>query len=366
MKHNYTTIEAVFHNSLILHLEKLEFTIANTACSLSYLPDCPSFSPALSLNFNFLQENNKADFFDLSFLSLHKDTSALDNFEELPSNLKQAIAEFVFEDILSALSKQLEMPITFLSSAEPVDESNLLYPFSFNFTFLDKSCPITLYLTSKSLEACLPSLKKLPKKKQDLSTIALACTVQIGSVDLSLSALQNLEAGDVILPDTLTYTTKESNDNVAVFTALGMSEYNNFPQFLCTIENSMLTLKQIYSPIEEKNMSEENQIQSEIQENIPQEEAENSSSEEKKKEQSAIQESNFSDIKVKLVFELERRMMSISELQNLHVGTNILLESDKNSPITLMLSDTAFAKARFVDIDGQYGLQLTEILVKKD
>ncbi len=72
------------------------------------------------------------------------------------------------------------------------------------------------------------------------------------------------------------------------------------------------------------------------------------------------------NVPLNLTFELERRTMTLGEVEELHVGTNIMLSTDPLSPVTINISDIPYAKARIVEIDKGYGLQITEILMKQD
>ncbi len=370
MKKNYSTVEAIFHNSLIKHLPSLDLKINDTACSLRYLPDSPVFKPAISLKIGLLQEFAMIDFSDLSFLSLHEDTKKVKNYEILPEELQQALSQYIFEDLLKNFSKILKTPVTFLANNESESkqiQSNELYAFSFLFTIKSKEIPLVFHLSQTCMEQLIPLLTLLPSLKTDFSQALIPCTIEVGSTELTLGELKDLGKGDVLLVDKLSHLGEEKS---ALFYPLSNNEYNQLPSFYCTLDKNTLIFSQTYRLTQDISMSEdivdqEAQVQENVQED--QEQVVQDTQAPTQSQASAPQEPvNFSDMKVKVSFELERRVMTIAELENLVIGSNILLDSDPKQPVTLLVSDTAFAKARVVEIEGRYGLQLTEILVKKD
>ncbi len=338
MKQQYTSLEAVFHNSLLLHFNSLEFQIEGQDCSLKYLSEYPKFEPKLSLALEMLQQPILIDCFDTSFLALHPDTSSLDNFTELPKQLQEALAEYIFENSLHAFSKVLDIPLTFLQTSE-YNEQSTFYQFAFMLTFQEKQVPLLFHIPTPCLEYLLPYLRKLPPKKTDISHVHLSYAIEIGEVDLKLAELQNLEKNDIIIPDT--FLLKE-NDQHAILHLLENNE--NLPSYFCSLEKNKLTLEKILNITQDSTMQENtvnNEENQEIVEKAP---------------------LNLDEITIKVSFELERREMPLTELQNLQIGTNILLESDIDSPVTLVVGNKAFAKARIVSIDDAYAVQLTQLL----
>ncbi len=369
MKKKYSTIEAVFHNTLISHLKSLDFNINSSDCSLHYLPDSPTFTPSISLNLRILSQRAVVDFSDLSFLSLHSDTKAIKNYANLPRELQQALAQYIFEDIMNKFAEIINTPITFLTEIDKEETTKAkenLYPFSFAFCVNSVQIPLVFHLPKICIEQIIPILTSLPTEKIDISNTLVPCTVEVGSMELSIQELRDLEEGDVLLVDSLSHLGQEKT---ALFYPLGMNEYNQLPAFLCTLEKNSLIFSQNYNLTQDISMSEElidqdQAMQEDLQEEMIQENADAPVIQEETAQSQAKVTTNFADIKMKVSFELERRTMTIAELENLSVGSNLLLDSDPLQPVTLVVSDTAFAKARIVEIEGKYGLQLTEIFVK--
>ncbi len=347
MKERYSTIEAVFQNSLIQYLDTIDFSVNGTQCSLRYLPNYPEFESATSLDILMLGKTIVVDFFDVSFLQLHEDTKAVENYASLPKPLQQALAEYIFENTLSTFSRAIETPLSFLDRVQ--ENSQHTVKVAFMFSFEDCECPLAFTVPQECVQHFITRLLSLPPKQNDVSHISLLCAVGVGDMELRLEELHDLEEGDVLIPDSVSHI---SSNPHALLYAVGCSELNDFPAFYCTLEKNTLTIMQPYSFKQENTMNDEqNQIDN---------------------AQTAGQEAapapvmNFNDIKVKLSFELEKRTMTVKELQELHEGTQIVLDSDPMQPVTVVVGDSPFAKARIVDIDGRYGLQLTKILVNKD
>ncbi len=365
MKRKYSTIEAIFHNSLVKHLPSLDLKINGVACSLRYLPDSPVFKPSITLKIGLLQEFAMIDFSDLSFLSLHNDTKNVNNYELLPEELQNALAQYIFDDILKKFARVLNTPLTFLTNTDEMSNkvAGKLFSFSFLFSYENKQIPLVFHLSQACIEQILPRLTALPSEKTDFSQTIVPCSVEVGSIELTINELRDLDKGDVLLVDTLSHLGEEKS---ALFYPLSHNEYNQLPSFYCTIEKNKLILSQTYRLTQDISMSEEIVEQVEqVQENA--QEAQGQEVQAQAAHAQVSQEpANFGDMKVKVSFELERRTMTIAELENLAIGTNLLLDSDPKQPVTLVVSDTAFAKARIVEIEGKYGLQLTEIMVNKD
>ncbi len=350
MKQTYTALEAALQNCLRLHLDSLNFMVGNTLCSLRYLGEYPSFEPKFSLKLDIVQQPVLIECFDTTFLSLHPETKDLQDIDCLPKELKQALAQFLFETPLQQFSQITNMPMSFLRESQEIPMEKAL-TYAFMFSFDNKEIPLIIRITEDCAHMFIQKLKSLPSKKTDLSHIPMSCATIVGSMEISLKDLQGLELGDVLIPDTLNHL---SHERSALFQVVGVDIYNDLPSFICQLNGNELQLLQPYSLKQEINMSQEQEFASEQAPTGAPHEA------------SEPKTPKFDEIKVKLSFELERRMMTLGELQDLQVGTNILLDVDTLSPVTLCVSDTPFAKARIVEIDGKHAVQLTELLLKKD
>lgn len=60
--------------------------------------------------------------------------------------------------------------------------------------------------------------------------------------------------------------------------------------------------------------------------------------------------------------ELGRTRRQVKDILRLQVGTVLQLEKEAGEPVDVLVNDKAIARGKVVEIDGQYGVQITEIL----
>jgi type III secretion protein Q len=68
------------------------------------------------------------------------------------------------------------------------------------------------------------------------------------------------------------------------------------------------------------------------------------------------------DLEVAVSFELERKVMTVSELEALAPGRSFPLGTDPLSPVTLTVNGRALASGRLVELGGVLGVQITKLL----
>lgn len=72
-------------------------------------------------------------------------------------------------------------------------------------------------------------------------------------------------------------------------------------------------------------------------------------------------ESFVANLETVISFELERRVLSVADLQTLKAGYTIALACDKHSPVTLRVNGKAMGTGKLVDMDGVLGVQITKL-----
>ena len=68
------------------------------------------------------------------------------------------------------------------------------------------------------------------------------------------------------------------------------------------------------------------------------------------------------DIDIRLSFELDRRLITVGELEALTPGYTFSINSDAQSPVTIRAKGKAIARGRLVDMNGVLGVQIAETL----
>lgn len=68
------------------------------------------------------------------------------------------------------------------------------------------------------------------------------------------------------------------------------------------------------------------------------------------------------DIDIRLSFELDRRLITVGELETLAPGYTFSLPCDAQTPVTIRANGKAIARGRLVDMNGTLGVQIAETL----
>ena len=76
----------------------------------------------------------------------------------------------------------------------------------------------------------------------------------------------------------------------------------------------------------------------------------------------SMDNSEINNIDIRLSFELDRRIITVGELEALAPGYTFSLNGDMSSPVTIRANGKAIARGRLVDMDGTLGVQIAETL----
>jgi flagellar motor switch protein FliN/FliY len=68
------------------------------------------------------------------------------------------------------------------------------------------------------------------------------------------------------------------------------------------------------------------------------------------------------DVSLTVQAELGRTRRQVKDILRLQVGAVLQLEKEAGDPVDILVNDKAIARGKVVEIDGQYGVQITEIL----
>ncbi|MBP3730130.1 MAG: FliM/FliN family flagellar motor switch protein, partial [Mailhella sp.] len=147
--------------------------------------------------------------------------------------------------------------------------------------------------------------------------VPLEVCFEAGYVFLNADAASNLQAGDVLMPDTWTPP--------ATIRALFWQGSSACKIMECSFSEGKATISTCLT-------------ESDDMENIA------------------------NELEIRLSFELERRMISIADLETLSPGYVFDLECDAQSPVTVRANGKPIALGRIVDINGTIGVQLTQKL----
>lgn len=68
------------------------------------------------------------------------------------------------------------------------------------------------------------------------------------------------------------------------------------------------------------------------------------------------------DVSLTVQAELGRTRRQVKDILRLQVGTVLQLDKEAGDPVDVLVNEKAIARGKVVEIDGQYGVQITEIL----
>ncbi len=359
-------------------------------------------------------------FQDDNWLYTHSSFDDVENKEEiiLPYELKQALLEHCMTPYVEYLSSLLETTVKLLESYVDLEEnkkdflpnnsenySRFAFEYSISFNerhSCDASCLfVDLFIPQNiNIDALLQKITALPMSKKSawtkeaIEAFPIELSFEAGHVILSQKEIKQLEMGDILLPDEYYSQPIESIETTRLKLCIGSGNFEdnaleNTPQnyalycskqafVFCSLEGNKATvldnmskhsMQTIIQKVEGNNMSEENNMLEEDtiseEESTIGTEAQDTGIENTKIENTSMDNAQMKkivdDFEAIVSFELERRVLSIADIQSITEGYTFALSSDKNSPVTLRVNGKDMGRGRLVDMDGMLGVQITKL-----
>ncbi len=340
----------------------------------------------------------KVDNTEFCYIALRGDTwfllhEALENIDEnqcviLPKELKQAILESLTIPILKQLSSLLDVEINLVESYINIDQDDSDFSddifhvkharISFALSISDENSQIKedifadiFFPESYNTNSINNKLMNLPAKVSDnaltqlgkisLGKIPLNLSFEIGYVSIFKQNLLNLECGNILLPDKL-FTTLKAGKQEHVQLTLSTNCVNNTKQLyaLCSIETNQVKVLEAWK-MNEINMELEEQesFEEEIEESV---DIDNELNQNIVEDSPINIQSALGDIEVMLSFELERRSMLLSDVQDISAGYTFALNSKPDAPVTLRVNGKNIGQGRLVDMNGLMGVEVIKLV----
>ena len=302
------------------------------------LPEAPTFAAACTLSVDIDGTDWLLELDDTAALLRHEAFADADGsapaFDErtLPQEVRRALLESLTAPLLASLRQCLDRPLTVLDAVFLPAPSQAAFSAGFKATV--SACnglpEMTVFLRLSPLHAeqaapLTGALRTLPRRTggpltNALKSVPLEVTLESGYLLLKPDEVASLSVEDVLIPenwtapDTLTLRIRRSEG--ACLTAV------------CTVESGRVTLS---SPLSEEP-------------------------------EPSMENPELKDIDIRLTFELDRRIITVGELEALAPGYTFALESDVTSPVTIRANGKAVARGRLVDMNGTLGVQIAETL----
>jgi type III secretion protein Q len=284
------------------------------------------------------------EFAALDFLAAHEVLDGAD-VERLPQAVRLSAIEMVLQPLQDALEAALNVTLAPLPSRQTANWLDPSLHFVFDFPHADgRKWAIGLRLRVASEEgarwledrvlAALPQIWRNPEQE----SWQFAATLLAGGMRVTLGLLNELAIGDILLPP------EYSASKGQLF--LAINDDCAFRLSVSGHEATVVDRTGLFFDGRSSSVSPDD--------NNPPATA-------------AVQEGqgklfDSAALEVTIHFELEKKLLPLSELESLAPGKTFALGADPLSAVTLTLNGQALARGRLVDLDGTLGVQITRLI----
>lgn len=296
----------------------------------------------------------RVEFGNLDMLALRPElrewlqADVANRFAMLPEGLIRAVLERLFLPVLDNISRQTGMPAIFVGAPRAVTRpmfTEQLHMLLRAEGVRPISTPLRIaWQDAATLLPVVERLEALPLRQSGppaLSHASVAAGLVIGGMRLTPGELASLNAGDVLLPPSL--TPQEPRLRLASDLSL-----------VCDLNGDTLTLRALESPGAthgERNMSET------VTEHAVPPDAANA-----QPAAPVLDQDNLEKLELDIAFELPGLRLPLAECARLAPGHTFTLAADAaNLPVTVRAGGRAVALGRLVDVGGTVGVQITQL-----
>ncbi|MDR3054885.1 MAG: type III secretion system cytoplasmic ring protein SctQ [Zoogloeaceae bacterium] len=284
------------------------------------------------------------EFATLDFLAAHEALEGAD-ISRLPEAVRLAALEMVLQPFQEALETAFNTTLMPLASGQaPTDWLNPPFHFIFDFTHADGrkwAVGFCLRIASEEgarwladrVQAALPQVWRNPAR----GSWPIATTLLAGAMRVPLGVLNDLAIADILLPP------KYPASKGQLFLAISGDEV--FRLSLSGQNATVVDRTRLFFDGRNHSVSSDD--------NNPPATAAAPAKEEALVDHAALE--------VTIHFELEKKLLPLSELESLSPGKTFALGVDPRAAVTLTLNGQALAQGRLVDLDGTLGVQITRL-----
>lgn len=343
-------LKAHIQNMLCTRPGPLKIILGETPCAFQFAGVLPEFKPAFILRVQVGTEIWKMEAGSRDILRLHPLTADLEPAAALPEEFMLALLETLLGPLLDEFSRFLGVDC-FLVGNKGEDQSLfgipflLIMPLGSSASSADKEptniltpYPIPVQVHVPNREAALllaDRLAALPERKGSIAHIPLTLSLEAGHMMLTGAEILSLEAGDILLPDTL----PKAQDMLVLRISDSLSA-------LCSFSNNQATLLEFPHTVCPKDP--------------PMTHQDNTSSK-TPNDKAPSKTPQLDNLEVLLSFELERRLVTVSDLAALTPGYTFALGVLPDAPVTLRVNGRDIGTGRIVELKGTLGVQITSL-----
>ena len=319
------------YNQLSLREYQKSFSMGMAAVKVELSPAVPVFESVIvmTISINGLLWQVGVD--DCQFLLAHQifdEEEAIGyGLDDLPVELKGALAETLVAPILEKISTTFGVPVAFEDVSFTPKSLNAVFGMSVLFKSKNMAEVGRMQLAfvppfAAAVDDLVQLLRVLPKMETGLMTDALqdvpmTLSICAGQTVLSEEQFNDLTEGDVVLPEVWYPQTQRAELN---FLCGSRTLY----QAHCQYEDDVLTFLDTWNPISENEMK------------------------------------NTDQLEITLTFELDRKTVTVGDLKSIQAGYTFAMTNNSATPVTILANGKPVARGRLVDINGVIGVQVTD------
>ncbi len=331
--------QALLLNAILLRSSPWIVPFGTGELHITPLPDPASFSPACAVLLEIGGTSWRLELDDTALLLRHEvffpsqeEAIPLPEERNLPAEVRRALLEALSSPFLAELKKSLNTSFTIqdVDFAPHEEKASCCAAFKAFIPAHDGLAELTalvrlIPLNPEDSSFLAHALQNLPIRstgpmENTVKTIPLELALESGYLFLQRKEVSLLSREDILLPEVWTMPEKLT---------LRIQRSNAAPLMaVCTISGGTAAIS---SPLSEEP-------------------------------EPSMDTPETKDLDVRLSFELDRRIITVGELEALSQGYTFSMNSLGDSSVTIRANGKAIAMGRMVDMGGTLGVQISEIL----
>ncbi len=338
-----TRAEAELRNALFARRQNVSISFGGAEYSLSLTPRARDFSPAVAFSLDWGQGRVRVELDSPEFLDQLSESIMPGDLRELPEIFQEAVLEGYLEELLNVLEgRGLRVTVAEVQFngkvTPPAPDPEAVLPLGFVLERVSDNAVIHGRFLGRAalLELASGLFSRTPlAKSRNLDELPIYACIEMGRMGLPYSELQDLEPGDILLPD---IPARPANGKGMAVTLT----YGGHAGLRATLVHDTLTLTGF---IAETSMQDNDDSQDLAQETHL---------------EGAAGELDADELEIILIFEVGQKRLTLGELKALQPGQ--VLEADRplERAVHVKANGKTIARGELLDIDGRVGVRVAE------
>ncbi len=335
-------LEAHVFNLLCTRAQPWPVVVSGTPCTLEAACLAVPVPPVCAFDAVCGERTWRVELGSLRLLALHPALAGVPPGTALPEALQLAVLDLLAAPLAELAQSFLNVPLAvrnarMISSAEPaVCALPLLLRVPAGTEPSVEAYPVPIRLCLPDRESALELVERLdalPRRRSLglAGDVPIPVSLEAGRMRLSVNELSSLEPEDILLPEA--YPAREGRF------ALRLCAMSRSRAFACSVVEGGATILSVLH-LEEEPMSDTHDTAAEA---APSEGV------------------DTGELEVTLTFELERRLMTVRDVETLAPGYTFAFGGDALAPVTLYANGRPVGKGRLVDLNGTLGVQVISL-----